>query len=103
MSKTFKYSKVVNSKYSPEIDETIEETEDFEYEVEDEELLDAVADLLFDEYFSQTDLADRCDYRVMVKDGLKDIISDYDCLDKLVETHERELKDYFEAEAMNAI
>ena len=43
MSKTFKYYVITKSEYSPEIDETVEETEEFEYEVDDEELLEELS------------------------------------------------------------
>ena len=61
MSKTFKYYVITKSEYSPEIDETVEETEEFEYEVDDEELLDAVTDFIYDDYFSNTDISDILD------------------------------------------
>lgn len=99
MSKTFKYYVTTKSEYSPEIDETVEETEDFEYEVDDEELLDAVTDFIYDDYFSNTDIADNCEYVFAVKKGIKKLINDYDNLDEYVEEYDSELKNYFEAEA----
>ena len=86
-------------KNSPEIDETVEETEEFEYEVDDEELLDAVTDFIYDDYFSKTNIADNCEYVFAVKKGIKKLINDYDNLDEYVEEYDSELKDYFEAEA----
>lgn len=99
MSKTFKYFVITKSEYSPKIDETVEETEDFEYEVEDDKLLDAVTDFIYYDYFSKEDIADNCEYVVAVKKGIKKLINDYDNLDEYVEGYDSELKDYFETEA----
>ena len=91
MSKVFTYSKIIGRVYLEGTDEYEEYDEEFEYEVEDDELLDAVADIVLGVYF------DGCD--VSIKEGLKDFIKDNGNLAELVEDYEDELKDIFRQEA----
>lgn len=102
MKKTFTYNKIIESVYIPEIDEYENTGEDFKYEVNENRLLEAVVDLSYDDYFKQTELADRVDYAVAVKMGLEEFIKNNDNLDQLVEYYEERLKDYFEEEAFES-
>lgn len=101
MSKTFTYTKITEKVYLEGTDEYEEFGEDFEYEVDDEQLLDAVVDLVFDDYFRKTELVDISNYGYEVRKGIRKFIEDdYDLFEKLVEDYEDRLKDYFEEEAM---
>lgn len=103
MSKTFKYFKKTGEIRGRDGEWDGDEGFGFEYEVEDEKLLEAVVDLVYEDYFMKTELADRCDYSIAVKRGLKKFIEDNDNLDELVEDYEDELKDYFEEEALDSL
>ena len=103
MSKTFEYFKKTGELRDMLGEWDGDEGFEFEYEVEDDELLDAVVDLVYEDYFMKTELADRCDYAVAVKRGLKKFIEDNDNLDELVEDYEDELKEYFEEEALDSL
>lgn len=103
MSKTFRYFKKTGEIRDRDCEWDGDEGYWFEYEVEDDELLEAVVDLVYEDYFMKTELADRCDYAVAVKSGLKKFIEDNDNLDELVEDYEEELKDYFEEEALDSL
>lgn len=100
MSKTFTYEFVKKVVYLENSDETEEIIDSFDYEVFDEELLYAVADFVYDNYFSKTELADGCAYGSFVRKNIRRFIEDFDLLEMLVENYEDELKDYFEDEAM---
>lgn len=91
MSKVFTYSKIIGRVYLEGTDEYEEYDEEFEYEVDDDELLDAVADIVLGVYFNGCDVA--------IKEGLKAFIEDNGNLAELVEAYEYELKDMFEKEA----
>ena len=99
MSKTFEYFKKTGEIRGRDGEWDGDEGFEFEYEVEDEKLLEAVVDLVYEDYFMKTELADRCEYVFAVKKGIKKLINDYDNLDEYVEEYDDELKDYFEAEA----
>lgn len=99
--KTFTYQKVTNRVYSPILDDYVEETDDICYNVDDKQLLSAVVDLVFEDYFMNTELVDRCNYGSAVRNGLKKFIEDNDNLDQLVEDYEDRLKDYFEEDAID--
>ena len=98
--KTFIYKKVVNKVYSPILEDYEEECENVYYDASDAELLDAVVDLVYEDYFKNTELADECVYSFIVKQALRKFIYDNDNLDKLVDDYENRLKDYFEEYAV---
>lgn len=99
MKKSFTYGKIVKSVYLEYSDENEDFVEEFEYEVDHKQLLEAVVDLVYEEYFMESKLADRCDYSYSVKKSLREFIIDNDNLEELVERYEYELKNYFEEEA----
>ena len=101
MTKTFTYERPVASAYLPETDENEEFTEPITYEVDDEEITDALADLIFCDYFKKTELADRHDYCVAVKSAIREILRGNDKVKgELADNYEQDLKDYFEADAL---
>lgn len=100
MSKTFIYTKITNSYYSPYTDSNECDGEDFEYEVSSDKLLKAVSELLFYDYFSDDKgVCASKELTEQVKRKLKDLVDENDLLDGFVETYENELKEYFEEEA----
>ena len=72
---------------------------EFEYTVYENKLLDAVVDLVFEDYFTKSILYGNCDYGKAVRKGIEDFITTYDLLEQLVEDYEYELKEYFEEDA----
>lgn len=90
MSKVFTYSKIIGRVYLEGTDEYEEIDEEIEYEVDDDKLLDAVADIVLNVYF---------DGDFSIKEGLKAFIEDNGNLDELVEDYEDALKDIFRQEA----
>lgn len=72
----------------------------FNYEVKHEELLEAVVDCVYDDFFRcKSELSYNVEFVLSVKKGLKDFIIDTDNLKDLVDKYEYDLKEYFEAEA----
>lgn len=96
----FTYCAINKSVYAENIDENIETGETFDYEVSNAEIFEAIVDFVYQEYFTKTDIADRCDYASAVKKGIRKLIQDFDLFDDMVEAYEDKFKDYFEDEAM---
>jgi len=102
MGKTFTYTRQIGPEYySEQTDETFCDTEDFDYEVDDTEVSDAVEVLIYQNYFSKCGLND--DQKTKVKKAIKSFISDFDLSDALEEGLEEELKDYFESDAFSSL
>lgn len=93
MSKIFTYGKIKNQVNLVDSDEFEDYADEFEYEVEDEDLLNAIIELVNSYYFNN---------RIKGKD-LKNFLRDLDVLDELFDMFEDELKDYFEERAMEEI
>jgi hypothetical protein len=89
MSKTFKYTKFGKYHYCEFSDEWEEDGTEFEYEVEDDRLLDVVVDLLYYEQFEGK----------IEKEELIEFIEEFDLLDKIADGYEERLKEIFEKEA----
>lgn len=87
----FIYSKTVASGYCEATDEYDEEDVEFEYEVDEERVENAIINIVYDECFSECDDT--------VKKGIYDFINSYDLWDSLKEILEDALHDYFESEA----
>ncbi|MBR2870609.1 MAG: hypothetical protein IKB98_04455 [Clostridia bacterium] len=85
--KTFTYTKITSSHCDEDYGY------EFDYTVEREDLLDAVVDIVFNEYFKGCDEA--------VKKGLKRFIYVCDIEDELIDYYEftGDLKEYFRQEA----
>lgn len=92
MSKTFRYEKVDGSSYDERRDKTEYYGREIEYEVDNKDLLDAVIELIIEDYFNGKD----------VRQALKYLIKDIDLLDVLVECYEDSLKEVFEQEALDS-
>lgn len=92
MSKRFTYSKIRECVYLENSDEYDEICEKFEYEVEDNKIIEALASFVYKEYFLSTNNEN-------VKDGLFGLIKEFDLIDNLFDYYLDELKEYFKAEA----
>ena len=66
---------------------------EFEYEVDDERLLDAICKLIDEQYFEGK----------LNHKNFKNFVRDFDMFDTLIEGFEYELHDYFEQEALDSL
>ena len=87
--RTFTYTKITGHYYCIASDEWEEDGIEFDYEVEDDRLLDVVVDLLYYEQFEGK----------VEKEELKDFIEEFDLLDKIAEGYVDQLKEIFRKEA----
>lgn len=105
MSKTFTYTRQCGpSLYSEYTDEEFCDEEDFDYEVDEQELRDALSDLIFDDCFSNiTGIKENKVMVLSIKKAINSLIFDNDLEDDLEDVYEDGLKDYFEADAFNSL
>lgn len=101
MSKTFRYTKITGQYYLHYTDEWEEDGIEFDYEVEDEELLPEIVDLVFDDYFADDKVVcDSEEKTKSVKENLRRLFEENDLIGVIVEQYESTLKEIFEKEAM---
>lgn len=101
MSKTFRYTKFTKYHYCDYSDEWEEDGVEFDYEVEDKDLLPVIVNLLVDDYFSDdNDVMHNEDLRKSVKENLKKLIDEQDMVSILADNYEDTLKEIFREEAM---
>ena len=101
MSKTFKYTKFTGHYYCQYSDEWEEDGIEFDYEVEDDELLPEIVDLVFEEYFGDDKAICESEERTNdVKERLMLLIEENDLIGAFADEYEETLKDIFEKEAM---
>ena len=92
MSKKFTYTKITEV---GEVCGSLEEYgEEFEYEVSDNQLLEALVDIIWADYFRLVD----SDIRFL-KETIKKFIINEDLFETLVDRNEEYLQDYFEDDA----
>lgn len=105
MGKTFTYSRQCGpSSYSEYTDEEFYDEEEFEYEVSAEDIRDALADLIFDDYFAKVPgLKENKDAVAETKKAIRNLIWDNDFEDDLSDAYEDELKDYFQEDAFDSL
>jgi hypothetical protein len=101
MSKTFTYTADGKMYCVDDRDICMYDSIDFEYEVDDDKLLDDIVDLLYNEYFEDKLFAseEKCK---QFKKAFGNLISDFDFLDDLVDKYEDTIKDMHEEEALNS-
>lgn len=93
MKKIFKYNIPGKPFYLENSDEWDDDGgEEFEYEVDDGELEEAVVDIIYRNYFNNFD-------NKKLKKSIEYFISDFDLLEKLVNEFDYELHSYFEEQA----
>ena len=90
--KTFTYTKITGHYYCQYSDEWEEDGIEFDYDVEDDVLADAIVQLLqADGYFENVEI-----------DDLKEFILNFGLVDKLAYEYESELKEMFKQEALDS-
>ena len=102
MSKIFTYTVQIGpSRYSEETDEEFCDEEDFEYEVDSDEIEKALGEIIVDEELTNVICLDSCQKKQLAK-NVATFISNTDLIDTLTDYYEDSLKDYFESQAMEA-
>ena len=100
MTKTLHYEFTTESHYLEATDEIEEYGEDFDYEVSEKQLRQALPHIIYDMYFNGKEMKEFESFYSQSIQGLQEFINDNDCiLGKLVEEFEEQLKDYYEEEA----
>lgn len=90
--KTFTYTKITGQYYLDYTDEWEEDGIEFDYDVEENDLADAIVQLLQEDgYFEDVEI-----------DNLKEFILNFGLVDKLADEYESELKEMFEKEALDS-
>ena len=103
MSKTFIYTKPTGHYYCQYSDDWEQDGIDFEYRIEDRELLEEVIPLIMEEYFGDDkEIFNNESAYSVVKARIKQIIDDNYLLDAFVDRYEETLKDIFYEEAIKA-
>ena len=92
MSKTFKYIKITSQYYLHYTDEWDEDGVEFDYEVSDYDLMEAIMPLVMSEYFLGQD---------QVEDMVREFIVSNDLVDFFAERYEDELHEIFKDEAFD--
>lgn len=101
MGKTFTYTKFTKHHYCDFSDEWEEDGVDFDYEVEDKDLLPVLVDLLVDDYFvDDNGVMHNEELKKSVKAKLATLIEENDLIGTLAENYEDTLKEIFQDEAM---
>lgn len=101
MSKTFRYTKFTGHYYCQYSDEWEQDGVEFDYEVEDKDLLPEIVNLLFEDYFEGD--KNYCDNEQVVKaikENLKRMVEESELIEVFADQYEETLKDIFEDEAM---
>jgi hypothetical protein len=100
MTKTLHYEFTTESHYLEATDEIEDYGEDFYFEVDENEILNALPYIIYDMYFDGKEMRDFQSFFSQAIKGLKDFIRDNDyMLMQLAEDYEEQLKDYFREEA----
>lgn len=96
MSKKFTYTKITGHYYCQHSDDWEQDGIDFDYEVQDRDLLPEVVALVFKDYFGDIGFNEGD-----IKEGLAKMIEEQDLLDQLADNYEDTLKEIFKDEAMD--
>lgn len=102
MSKTFKYTKFAKYHYCEFSDEWEEDGVEFDYEVEDRDLLPVIVNLVFDDYFESNELY--CENEKIahsIKENLSKMIEENDLIGTFADQYEETLKEIFKQEALD--
>lgn len=101
MSKKFRYTKFTKHHYCEFSDEWEEDGVEFDYEVEDKDLLPVIVNLLFEDYFEGENIY--CNNEAIVyaiKEKLAKMILESDLIGIFADQYEDTLKEIFLNEAM---
>lgn len=101
MSKTFRYTKFTGHYFCKYSDEWEQDGVEFDYEVENKDLLPEIANLLYEEYFADDeDFRGNFEIEKSIKEKLAEIIENHDLVDDFADDYEDTLKDIFQNEAL---
>jgi hypothetical protein len=102
MGKTFRYTKITGQYYCAYNDDYEQDGVEFDYEVEDEQLLPVLVDLMFGDYFGEDRVVlDDENLTKLVKENLKRMIDEQELVETLADNYEETLKEIFQDEAMD--
>ena len=102
MSKTFRYTKFTGHYYCQYSEEWEQDGVEFDYEVEDDELLPIIVNFLFGDYFEGD--KNYCSNEKAVKaikENLKRMVEESELIEVFADQYEETLKEIFEQEAMD--
>jgi hypothetical protein len=100
MSVSLKYKKITGHYYCQHSDDWEQDGVDFEYQVPNYRLLPVIIDLVFDDYFCDTDIiSDDEEITKAIKQKLKTLIDENDMIEILAENYEETLTEIFAEEA----
>ena len=94
----FTYTKVTGQYYSHYTDEWFEDGFDFEYEPDSNDLMDAIAGLIYEDYFELKN-----EDKQEVKQKIRRFVIDHDLEDMFVEYYKDDLQEYFKEEAFDSL
>lgn len=101
MSKKFTYTKFTKYCYCGYSDEWEEDGIEFDYEVDDRDLLPVIVDLLFDDYFGDDKkICESKERKKEVKERLTRLIQESDLIGTFADQYEDSLKEIFQNEAL---
>jgi hypothetical protein len=99
--KTFTYTKITGHYYCHYSDDWEEYGVEFDYGVEDEELLPILVDLIVGDYFENTEIYENGEQvKEFIEESLSRLIEENDLIGKLADSYEDTLKEIFYDEAM---
>ena len=102
MSKTFRYTRITSREYDCYKDRYEEYGDEFEYEVENMDLLPVIVNLVFEEYYEGNNaICENEELVKSIKQGIKNMIGDFDLINYFADCYEETLKEIFHDEAMD--
>lgn len=102
MSKTFRYTRITSRAYDSYRDNYEEDGVDFDYSVDNDEMLPVIADFLFEDYFEgNQQIIESKELTKSIKEGIRQMIKENDLIDIFAETYEDVLKEVFRDDAMD--
>lgn len=96
MSKKFTYTKITGHYFCMASDDWEQDGVEFDYEVEDKELLPEIVDLVFEDYFEGVG-----DTKA-TKEAIKKMLNENDLVEVFADLYEDTLKEIFQDEALDA-
>ena len=98
MSKTFRYTRVTSRAY----DNCEEDGVEFDYRVDNEELLPAIVNILFEDYYEDNhQIIESKELTEAVKEGIRKMVKDNELIDTFADIYEDWLKEVFRNDAMD--